>query len=161
MYTTAPTTNTQVVALAQLLLDPYYRTLDGFRTLIEKDWLAFGHPFQLRLAHGLARQTSKEDQRSPVFLQFLDCVWQLVNQVCACVHCLLLAAHTLVTIAVLCCCTAAVPLSTNGGQLVDDELGGHLSTIAPVVILLALVLSSTLLLPQAVHLSFSAHCVHE
>lgn len=70
----------QVVALAQLFLDPYLRTVIGFQTLIEKDWLAFGHPFQLRHGHGLARgQQGRDDQRSPIFLQFLDCVWQLVH----------------------------------------------------------------------------------
>uniref|UniRef100_A0A453RRB2 Myotubularin phosphatase domain-containing protein n=1 Tax=Aegilops tauschii subsp. strangulata TaxID=200361 RepID=A0A453RRB2_AEGTS len=40
---------TQLIALACLLLDPYYRTFDGFQALVEKDWLAFGHPFAERL----------------------------------------------------------------------------------------------------------------
>lgn len=50
--------------------------------LIEKDWLAFGHPFHLRHAYGLPRGSTSatENQRSPIFLQFLDCAWQLVMQ---------------------------------------------------------------------------------
>ena len=33
----------QLSALAQLSLDPHYRTLDGFCALIEKEFCTFGH----------------------------------------------------------------------------------------------------------------------
>ncbi|PVH86885.1 phosphatases II [Cadophora sp. DSE1049] len=38
----------QLSALSQIMLDPYFRTIDGFIVLVEKDWLAFGHMFQHR-----------------------------------------------------------------------------------------------------------------
>jgi myotubularin-related protein 1/2 len=68
----------QMVALAELMLDPYYRTLRGFQVLVEKEWLAFGHQFALRSGH--ARSDVSNEQRSPVFLLWLDCVWQYIRQ---------------------------------------------------------------------------------
>jgi len=41
----------QLSAVAQICLDPYYRTLEGLKVLIEKDWLAFGHKFLDRSGH--------------------------------------------------------------------------------------------------------------
>ncbi|KAF3930699.1 Myotubularin [Dactylella cylindrospora] len=38
----------QLAALAQICLDPYFRTLDGFMVLVEKDWVSFGHKFRDR-----------------------------------------------------------------------------------------------------------------
>uniref|UniRef100_A0A0N4ZP14 Myotubularin phosphatase domain-containing protein n=1 Tax=Parastrongyloides trichosuri TaxID=131310 RepID=A0A0N4ZP14_PARTI len=64
---------TQVVSLAILMLDPYYRTMRGFITLIEKEWISFGHPFNIRNGN----ERNKELDYSPTFLQWIDCVWQV------------------------------------------------------------------------------------
>lgn len=107
----------QLVSLANLLLDPYYRTFTGFQALVEKDWLAFGHPFSDRVGmpsvsgtgnmpFELSRQSSagsfpaspmrqssgtfssqtqasshsnNSNNYSPIFLQWVDCVSQLMR----------------------------------------------------------------------------------
>ncbi|RUO97114.1 protein-tyrosine phosphatase-like protein [Jimgerdemannia flammicorona] len=96
----------QLTSIAELCLDPYYRTLRGFEVLIEKDWVSFGHKFADRCGHlssekyfvnsfasnSPAAATLKDNLRnvyksqahvretSPVFHQFLDCVYQLLRQ---------------------------------------------------------------------------------
>lgn len=76
----------QVCALAQLFLDPYYRTRAGFSCLVEKDFLSAGHSFHTRCGHGEGKgdrstsQSNDDGQVSQIFLQFLDCVFQIVNQ---------------------------------------------------------------------------------
>lgn len=121
----------QLSALAQVCLDPYFRTYQGFAVLVEKDFASFGHRFLDRtghLSHGnffedkfqtlpvseqdleprnggfeaaaaasalwgftksvAANLRAPQDQDSvthlkeisPVFHQFLDCVYQLHRQ---------------------------------------------------------------------------------
>ncbi|XP_046350868.2 myotubularin-related protein 10-B-like isoform X2 [Haliotis rufescens] len=65
-----------VASLVQMCLDPHCRTQVGFQSLIQKEWVAMGHPFQKR--HGLTQEN--ETERAPIFLLFLDCCWQLLQQ---------------------------------------------------------------------------------
>ena len=68
----------QLTSLAMLLMDPYYRTLEGFIVLIEKEWFSFGHKFADRL--GWTRDGWRDEEKSPIFVQFLDCVHQCLLQ---------------------------------------------------------------------------------
>ncbi|XP_064481427.1 myotubularin-related protein 2-like [Ornithodoros turicata] len=68
----------QLTSLAMLMLDPYYRTIKGYEVLIEKEWISFGHKFAQRIGHGDDKHSDAD--RSPVFLQFVDCTWQIMNQ---------------------------------------------------------------------------------
>ncbi|OWZ12451.1 Myotubularin [Phytophthora megakarya] len=73
----------QLVALAQLILDPFYRSIRGFASLVEKEWCSFGHKFADRIGVG-KDITDQPNERSPVMLQFLDCVWQMTRQFPTC-----------------------------------------------------------------------------
>ena len=69
----------QVTAFSQLLIDPYYRTIKGYMTLIEKDFVSFGHQFRFRNGY-YSKEESGENQTSPVLLQYLDATHQLLVQ---------------------------------------------------------------------------------
>jgi myotubularin-related protein 1/2 len=69
----------QVVSLAQMLIDPYFRTMEGFAVLVEKEWLSYGHQFHKRCGHG-SRGSFFMDERGPIFVQYVDCVYQLIRQ---------------------------------------------------------------------------------
>uniref|UniRef100_A0A7I5EF34 Myotubularin phosphatase domain-containing protein n=1 Tax=Haemonchus contortus TaxID=6289 RepID=A0A7I5EF34_HAECO len=76
-------TDTTLLAtsLAQIILDPDVRTIRGFQSLIEREWICAGHPFQLRNAHSAYAQGAVTgSQESPVFLCFLDAVNQIISQ---------------------------------------------------------------------------------
>ncbi|XP_063963079.1 myotubularin-related protein 4-like isoform X1 [Lytechinus pictus] len=68
----------QIVALAEIMLDPFYRTMQGFQVLVEREWLDFGHKFADRCGHRPGQDDGNE--RCPVFLQWLDCIHQLLRQ---------------------------------------------------------------------------------
>ncbi|KAK3595189.1 hypothetical protein CHS0354_002794 [Potamilus streckersoni] len=70
-----------VSSMVQIMLDPYFRTIDGFQSMIQREWVKMGHPFQTN--HCLLG-SSDTDQMQPVFLLFLDCVWQLLQQFPGC-----------------------------------------------------------------------------
>lgn len=123
----------QLAAVAELCLDPYYRTMAGFQVLVEKDFVSFGHKFLDRSGHlssdkffdasqsdggkdgagdgsggigvdndsspasapsgaqaffasvqkqfsGAIASNAHLKETSPVFHQFLDCVYQMLVQ---------------------------------------------------------------------------------
>ena len=74
----------QLSAMSQLLLDKRYRTLDGFICLIEKDWLSFGHQFRYRCGMycpgDSPSNVASENQKSPIFIQWLDAIYQIMEQ---------------------------------------------------------------------------------
>ncbi|XP_040276941.1 myotubularin-related protein 12 [Bufo bufo] len=64
-----------ISSLVQIMMDPHYRTRYGFQSLIQKEWVMGGHSFLDRCNH-----LRNNEGESPIFLLFLDCVWQLVHQ---------------------------------------------------------------------------------
>ncbi|RNE99008.1 zinc-binding phosphatase [Trypanosoma conorhini] len=88
----------QCTATAMLLLDPFYRTIIGFCVLVEKEFCSFGHKFAERCGHQVpgettytsdagvagsdteAQQSAAKLQPSPIFVQWMDVVFQVVRQ---------------------------------------------------------------------------------
>ena len=68
----------QICSLVQIILDPYFRTFKGFAVLIEKDWVSFGHQFAIR--NGCDCRSEKKKERSPIFVQFLHAIYQMMAQ---------------------------------------------------------------------------------
>eukprot|EP01083_Nonionella_stella_P090739 253539_1 len=69
----------QLCSIVELCLDPYYRTMKGFIVLICKEWLSVGHQFDKRCGHR-KDDAEEDDERSPIFEQFIECVYQLLRQ---------------------------------------------------------------------------------
>ncbi|GAB0098510.1 myotubularin-related protein 10-B [Sergentomyia squamirostris] len=65
-----------ISSLTQIILDTHVRTINGFQSLVQKEWVALGHPFSDRLGHVQSTVT----EECPLFLLFLDCTWQLLQQ---------------------------------------------------------------------------------
>lgn len=61
----------QLCSLTQIMLDPFYRTLKGLEVVIEKEWISFGYQFDKRSGN-FQDEGHEADERSPVFIQFLD-----------------------------------------------------------------------------------------
>lgn len=57
-----------ISSLVQLLLDHQARTMRGFHCLIQKEWVALGHPFSSRLGH---TRNDVEEQVRYVFMLIL------------------------------------------------------------------------------------------
>ena len=95
----------QISSVAQVLLDPFYRTAEGFCLLVEKEWVAQGHRFASRLGAGIGsvsgdtiiaapqsvfgdagavrvvnRVDDTSSESSPVFLLFLEAIFNIVIQ---------------------------------------------------------------------------------
>ncbi|XP_075860942.1 myotubularin-related protein 10 isoform X3 [Microcebus murinus] len=64
-----------VASLVQVMLDPYCRTITGFQSLIQKEWVMAGYQFLDRCNH-----LKRSEKESPLFLLFLDATWQLLEQ---------------------------------------------------------------------------------
>ena len=57
--------------------------LPSFEALIEREWIQAGHPFWSRTTKGPFNDSvaAKSKSHAPTFAIFLDCVWQIYNQV--------------------------------------------------------------------------------
>jgi hypothetical protein len=61
----------QLCALAEVILDPYYRTMEGclliksgFQVLVEKEFVSFGHQFCLRTSQGMNNPNNEQKSQA-------------------------------------------------------------------------------------------------
>lgn len=64
-----------IASLVQVIIDPHFRTISGFQSLIQKEWVMGCHCFLDRCNH-----LRGNDKEAPVFLLLLECIWQLLQQ---------------------------------------------------------------------------------
>ncbi|CAF0789872.1 unnamed protein product [Brachionus calyciflorus] len=78
-----------LTSLTKICLNPKYRTITGLENLLQKDWFLAGHLFYKRLNEIDDKKKGVLDEEkdnkkisgiSPVFLFFLDCLFQLLTQ---------------------------------------------------------------------------------
>ncbi|KAI2809259.1 hypothetical protein BLOT_000406 [Blomia tropicalis] len=69
--------NCVLSSLVQLIVDPYRRTIEGFESLISKEWV-FLQGYKSRIAHSKFRIIRQPD--TTLFVLFLDVVHQLIIQ---------------------------------------------------------------------------------
>lgn len=48
-----------ISSLIQIICDPHFRSISGFEALIQKEWVALGHPFTTRC--GLVTNSANEE----------------------------------------------------------------------------------------------------
>eukprot|EP00026_Physarum_polycephalum_P000455 Phypoly_transcript_00456.p1 GENE.Phypoly_transcript_00456~~Phypoly_transcript_00456.p1 ORF type:complete len:1192 (+),score=155.82 Phypoly_transcript_00456:238-3813(+) len=68
-----------LISLALLILDPFYRTIAGFIVLIEKEWNQYAFPFYATKVADPTKYLRKAEI-VPIFVLFLDCVWQIFKE---------------------------------------------------------------------------------
>ncbi|RNA28581.1 Myotubularin-related 10-B [Brachionus plicatilis] len=77
-----------LTSLTKICLNQKYRTISGLENLVQKDWFLAGHNFYQRFNQSQSsdkRRPSLEEEKkletiAPVFLFFLDCLFQLLIQ---------------------------------------------------------------------------------
>src|SRR3989338_9111628 len=67
-----------LASLTLFQIDPFYRTIRGFITIIEMIWFSFGYRFTLEFNTGNLNQSPSKTPL-PLFLFFMDCIFQLMH----------------------------------------------------------------------------------
>lgn len=79
IYCTSGTNGSCLISsLSQIIIEPHYRTFEGFKVLVWKEWIYFQHNFVAK--NDLNKLNIEDECRYlPLFIFFLDCVAQLIH----------------------------------------------------------------------------------